>query len=278
MQGTLASALEASIGGRTEEEYASFMQRLRSAGRMTVSSDIVERVDDVKWRAQTRSEMSKEIFDTVRLSFENTWIEWAPTQSWRDKAPPGPSIDRMGYLFARSDEGLEMNLVSHGNAGLILLPVTITATPDGFMARWDRSLAVRNVGEEVVVGCEETLVQGIDVGSRMLIILTAKNAPLRIGPCENYERLNRQRAKLGRPPLLGTRPVKWDLSRFDRPAGHGLSPQERSEAVAHLCRGHLKRRSSGVYWWSPHFRGLRGSPAPVTGRDHVVTDRMAAVH
>ncbi len=30
---------------------------------------------------------------------------------------------------------------------------------------------------------------------------------------------------------------------------------QRADVEAHLVRGHFKRRSSGVYWWSPFIRG-----------------------
>jgi hypothetical protein len=67
------------------------------------------------------------------------------------------------------------------------------------------------------------------------------------------ERLNRQRAKAGKLPLLGHTKIRIKLSRaLQQRAGQG---GQREVSRLHAVRGHFKIRASGVYWWSDFMRG-----------------------
>jgi len=67
------------------------------------------------------------------------------------------------------------------------------------------------------------------------------------------ERLNRQRAKTGKLPLLGHTKIRIKLSRaLQQRAGEG---RQREASRLHAVRGHFKVRASGVYWWSDFIRG-----------------------
>lgn len=67
------------------------------------------------------------------------------------------------------------------------------------------------------------------------------------------ERLNRQRARKGREPLLDYTTIRIKLSRsLTQRAG---APGERSPSRMHVVSGHFKVRKSGVYWWSDFTRG-----------------------
>jgi hypothetical protein len=73
------------------------------------------------------------------------------------------------------------------------------------------------------------------------------------------ERLNRQRAKAGRLPLLGHTKIRIKLSRaLQQRAGE---ERQKEASRLHAVRGHFKVRASGVYWWSDFMRGdpTRGS-------------------
>ncbi|WP_158933244.1 hypothetical protein [Acidisphaera sp. S103] len=73
------------------------------------------------------------------------------------------------------------------------------------------------------------------------------------------ERLNRQRVKVGKLPLLGHTKIRIKLSRaLQQRAGEGT---QREASRFHAVRGHFKIRASGVYWWSDFMRGdpTRGS-------------------
>jgi hypothetical protein len=67
------------------------------------------------------------------------------------------------------------------------------------------------------------------------------------------ERLNRQRERKGKPPLLDYTTIRIKLSRtMTARAG---AAGERSPSRMHVVSGHFKVRKSGVYWWSDHARG-----------------------
>ena len=83
------------------------------------------------------------------------------------------------------------------------------------------------------------------------------------------ERLNRQRARKGRAPLLDYTTIRIKLSRsLAQRAG---ADSERSAARLHVVSGHFKVRKSGIFWWSDHARGEsdpgRGAAANPTGGD-----------
>ena len=81
---------------------------------------------------------------------------------------------------------------------------------------------------------------------------------------EDLSRLNKARAKNRRPPLKEFITTRVKLgNRVQRARMAGGSAHE---VRTHLCRGHFKLRSSGVYWWSAH---MRGTGAPVA-RDYRV--------
>ncbi|MCD9821231.1 hypothetical protein [Bradyrhizobium japonicum] len=66
--------------------------------------------------------------------------------------------------------------------------------------------------------------------------------------------LNKSRAKRGRPIFLSYRTTHLRLSQAQQRAFRaGLLTRE--EAGLHRVRGHFKIRKTGVYWWSPFFRG-----------------------
>lgn len=86
-----------------------------------------------------------------------------------------------------------------------------------------------------------------------LILLNCRNAvDAEVVPAPG--KLNKQRAKKGRPPIPEHRLVKIHLSpskkRIYAEGGGGGSPMRGG-----LVIGHFKVRKSGIYWWSPHWRG-----------------------
>ena len=83
------------------------------------------------------------------------------------------------------------------------------------------------------------------MNSRNLAVAEARPVPVR---------LNRARAKSGKPPLLDYTLIRIKLSRGLAERA-GMASDPRAPSRLHLVRGHFKVRSSGVYWWSPHARG-----------------------
>jgi hypothetical protein len=75
---------------------------------------------------------------------------------------------------------------------------------------------------------------------------------------EDLARLNKQRLRKRQTPLCEFIVTRLRLSEraAARAAAQGLS---RAAARRHLVRGHFKTRRSGIYWWTPFYRG-RGEP------------------
>jgi hypothetical protein len=69
------------------------------------------------------------------------------------------------------------------------------------------------------------------------------------------ERLNRARAKSGKPPLMDTTTIRVKLSRAMQARATDSGTDPRHPSRAHVVRGHFKIRKTGVWWWSPHVRG-----------------------
>ena len=269
LKGSLASALEAkTVKMKGDPAWMEFIRMLRNAGRMTVSADVMSKVDSIKWRGETYEALSKEILAAVRLPFEYCWIEWAPASAFDH----GKHCEKMGYLIHKEHDGLYFHMAMEMNDGVALSPVFGVAGPESMSSGWNSTKPPKHLTETQVDMLEEVTLRSIGLIGRVLVLLTAKNAPLVFGEMDNYERLNKQRKKLNRPPLLGTMPVRWDLTRLVRRAGRDLSPSEESDAISHMCRGHVKIRKSGSFWWSPHWRNLRGELPPSGGRDHTVID------
>lgn len=97
-----------------------------------------------------------------------------------------------------------------------------------------------------------------------LILLNCRNA-VEAPETPAPEKLNRQRAKKGKPPLPAHRTIRVSLTAgAARHAGvdrAGASMDRRSPRGG-LVTGHFKVRATGVYWWSPHWRGRSGDDSP----------------
>lgn len=67
------------------------------------------------------------------------------------------------------------------------------------------------------------------------------------------DKLNKQRARNGKRPLLDYTTINIKLSRaLSQRTG---APGERSASRIHVVAGHFKVRKSGIYWWNDHARG-----------------------
>jgi hypothetical protein len=51
----------------------------------------------------------------------------------------------------------------------------------------------------------------------------------------------------------------------------GMAGDERNPSRLHLVRGHFKIRASGVYWWSPHARGVTDPRTPIARQQRTVS-------
>lgn len=86
----------------------------------------------------------------------------------------------------------------------------------------------------------------------LLVCLNSRNL-LATGAPENVDKLNRARARTGKPPRVSFSRVKVNLSAVMRRKTEAAS--RAGNMRAHLVAGHFKVRKSGVFWWSPFVRG-----------------------
>lgn len=93
--------------------------------------------------------------------------------------------------------------------------------------------------------------------SAFLLLMNAPNAlTSEQGP--NVDKLNRARAKRGRPQLLSHRVTRLRVSAA-RMRDAKASGMTAAQMRAHLVRGHFKVRQTGVFWWTPFVRGTHGT-------------------
>ena len=85
----------------------------------------------------------------------------------------------------------------------------------------------------------------------LLATLNSRNLSSVSEPCD-MSKINKARRRMGRPELLSFRTVRLSLSRgVERRRGQGTG----DPLPLHMVRGHFKVRKSGIYWWSPFWRG-----------------------
>jgi hypothetical protein len=97
-----------------------------------------------------------------------------------------------------------------------------------------------------------------DIGQEMvfllcaLLMLNSKNLAER-RPVE-FEKLNRKRGKMGRPPLRDYTEIRLRMPK----GAMGVGTRDGAACMAHWYRGHYKIRKTGVFWWRSHMRGAGG--------------------
>lgn len=87
-----------------------------------------------------------------------------------------------------------------------------------------------------------------------ILMLNSKNTIIQ-REREDLSRLNKARAKSRRAPLKEFITTKVRLSPTQQ-RRHGIASGWHESARQHLCRGHFKLRSTGLFWWSSHLRGF----------------------
>jgi hypothetical protein len=102
----------------------------------------------------------------------------------------------------------------------------------------------------------------------LLVTLNSRNV-IDYGPVETYAKLNKARAKSGKPSLLSHREIRLSLSNSMRRRTQITTGAGRDTLQEHVVMGHFKVRKSGVFWWSPHYRGTNGKSHDA--RTYVVT-------
>ena len=184
-----------------------------------------------------------------KLTHDPMWLEWNFSRL------------RMGALFYSKlvgDERETWCYIAHGQARtdfknfcvnhVRLLPETIRRTEGGGAIELD---VVNEVGE--ILDTESFAGQ---LAVTFYDVIVRINSPriTDVRPCENQSKINRKRAKLGRPPLFTyhvvdlNKEIKAQLRQVDN---------EDAGVRFHWRRGHFKARKTGLFWWNPHTAGQK---------------------
>lgn len=265
--GSLANQVCAKALASGSAEWHWLFGQIAGAARLTLSPEVLrgslQRTLDIE-------ELRPALALGVRLPHQPCFIEY-PAAAMDEIVGIGSAngMNKHGILFwSDADCDVRARAVLATEIGPIYVPaLAIYGSADIGGQTLEKHLA-----PEVERSFTKTAVLFAWMGLRILTMLTAKNSPLVIEKEEDFSALNKHRSAKGRHRLLGSMPVRWNLSRVERRrhgAGKPLTEAGRSEAIAHLVRGHLKVRKNGVFWWSPHVR-LTADEIPPKGRDYIV--------
>ena len=255
--------------------------QVQRAGQFALAGDVIR----LNLREIDTDKLLPAIEHGLRLPHEPCWIEWSPKAVFSTLEGNPDAADQYGMLLWRDDAGDICNRLverrpmrgflpndpdfrTRDQRLIMLYPCDAVYRPSGIVMRATKPPS----DPEDMLAFQKPAETWSWFGLWLLLIMTAKNAPLAIGEAEDFSRLNKQRQRKGNPPLLDARPVRWDFSRLERRAartGMALTEEERQAAVAHMVRGHIKFRKTGAFWWSPHFRNAGDHP-PSDGRDYDV--------
>ena len=257
------------------QETASLIKR---AGRFVLSPEVVK----LTLRVPEPDKLLPAVIQGIRLPHDPTWIEYSPAEVFAGR-PEAPK--HFGLLFWRDQAGDVCNrlIVRHRRGELLGAEYDVNQPDEMMIMHYPCDLVFRPSGPVIRQTQADVPPAGMAsleadaetlgwLGLMFVLLLTAKNAPLLIGEGEDLTRLNRQRVRSGKPALVAARPVQWNLTREERRAVRASVPFDRSArsaALAHMVRGHMKIRKSGVFWWSPHFRNVENGE-PAAGRDYRV--------
>lgn len=268
-------AMAADDGRANWQETADLIKR---AGRFVLSPEVVK----LTLRVPEPAKLLPAVAHGIRLPHDPCWIEYSPADVFAGRSD---AAKQFGLLFWRDHEGVVCNrLIARGRVGDFIRPGDVVPDRDAMtVLHYPCDLVFRPAGAFVRstqddVSAEDMINLGFAAetlgwaGLMIVLLLTAQNAPLVVGEGEDLSRLNKQRARSGKPPVVNARPVRWNLTREQRRAVRARVPFERnarSAALAQMVRGHIKVRKSGVFWWSPHFRNIEEGER-MMGRDYAV--------
>ena len=102
----------------------------------------------------------------------------------------------------------------------------------------------------------------------ILTILNSRNV-VRVDQETDLTKLNKSRAKAKKPPLLGHREIKLQLSKVVKNR-LGISGDGSRDIRAHWVISHFKHRATGIFFWTAHVRG-KGSDETVDPNRYKVT-------
>jgi hypothetical protein len=248
---TLASMIIAMAAEHKNPMVKDLAQGVAAAGRLRLENSVLSQMNELQ--LDERAALQALGRGHLRLPYDLCWLEFED------------GGQQAGYLVSYEDRALSFRL-AFVEGGYVYHPLgEVRMDSAGMRLEVDYPMSPKEQESSLPMFGEA----GGDI-LRFALLISAKGSPAIIGPGEDFVRLNKRRAKAGRPPVLGCRPVRWSLSgeaRSTRPPGADGG----RVAAPHMVRGHLKTRKNGIYWWRSHYRSLVPGDALPAGRDYRVT-------
>jgi hypothetical protein len=251
-------------------------EEIPKAARFSISPEVVASV--VAILSQPLSSQVRAL-QLCRLPFRSTWFEWTD---------PDIPHNRVGALV-QTEVGVQRGVALFAERGHVW-PLVLTfdwrEEPVEFPwslrvgALYDQKRAelgrqedgfkeyVRRVGIAVISDngqltvpaasppseTVQRLAMRLETIRAVVLLLNSKNLTGVTAADTPSAKLQRARAKCGKPPLLDYSRIDIRLSGYmARHAGQAADP--RSPLRLHVVRGHFKIRKTGVFWWSAYARG-----------------------
>jgi hypothetical protein len=246
--------------------------------------------DDAARASRQLSEADVEaVADLIRLPFPTTWLEYnAGLQGdgirigalLRQPDKAFPQIWDLWGLRRSPKDGLigwqviRLSLMSNGRWVFSIPPNAPQWFPnDGTrgIVLFDGNTAVDDDLFTNDITVLEKRTRRVRYGvSAFLALLSAKGATV-ADYHPTQPRLNKARAKQGKPPLVDYHLLRLDLSKAS-PGDHGQGGHSGRHPRYHAVRGHFFRRGETLYWRRAHMRGdIRLGIAAKRYEAHVVT-------
>lgn len=131
---------------------------------------------------------------------------------------------------------------------------TLIANP--MMLQFWKDMILASGGRKLPITLTQTWADDINgepgFAEALLAVINSRNLVSITPDTTDLTKLNRARAKRGKPPMLQFRKVAISLSRS---ATTRASQRGDGAMPLHTVRGHFKVRKSGIYWWAPYWRG-----------------------
>lgn len=136
---------------------------------------------------------------------------------------------------------------------------------------WQRVIEPR--GQALIDQVIRTSIQDLEGEIQKLVavlcLINSRNC-VSIQPSD-LKKLNVQRQRRGKLPLLSYSTVSLNLSRSDARSA-AKDKTDAGKLRRHIVRGHFKIRKGGIYWWRPFLRGSL-QDGVVARRQYAVNDR-----
>lgn len=198
-------------------------------------------------------ESRNDFYRFSRVPFPYTWIELETVERSKNLncgylfGVGNPQGTKYGCLYI-SHEVSEMDYVVWPMEVQIEIP-TVT---NGFNLTWNtrKIFDVPDYSEETNLFVSSKVMTG---SASLLAMLNCKNL-FEETEVSHPAALQKSRIKRGRLPRCEHKILDLGLTRGQRNSAIDSGMSE-TELRQHLVRGHFKRRSSGLYWWSPYLRG-----------------------